>query len=296
VSPALRIVWTWRARAIASAFAAATAALTVWAAVDPRSDAWVAIATALLATVWTLVAVETHVFRVDADSEGLRRRSLRGADTLAWSAIRAVRLVDTRQESMAIVHARTTHLGAAFHVRLVTEREGGRPWNFNGWMDGFDDLLGIVAEREWPRLTTPQAPDSPLLGWTLRVLGRVIELGWAIVAGFALLFALFMASLYIVDAGVEPTRYFGFDLLIVALALLAAAWLVDSLVRKLGARRLLRDGLVERSRADWMMSAAGLVFGVLMLVLFVPEALAGDSGAWLLVGLGALGLLGTLLR
>ncbi|WAS94901.1 PH domain-containing protein [Nannocystis punicea] len=341
MSSALRLVWSWRARAIASIFAAGTAALAVWAAYDPRSDAWVTVATALLATVCTLAAVETHVFRVDADSEGLRRRSLCGTDTLAWTAIQAVRLVDTRHEGMAIVHARTTNLGAAFHVRLVTAGrslktapgpceaprpvreesrtgpnsatscpkghadsgrpgpfqrpagEGGRPWKFNRWMDGFDDLLGIVAERGWPRLTDPPAPDSPLLEWVLWILRRFIELGREIVAGFVLLFSLFFASTYIVAAGAEPTRNFGLDLLIVALALLAAASLVGSLVRKLGARRLLRD---DPSRADWMMSTAGLIFGTLVLVLFVPEALAGDRGAWLLIGLGALGLLGGLLR
>lgn len=304
----LRIVWSWRARAIASGLAVVSAAVTVWAAIDPRTSAWTAIGGGLLAGVTALMALETYVYRVDGDAAGLRRRSLRGTDTLAWAEIRGVQLVDSRDTGLAIVHTPTRDLGAAFHLRLITELRGPaaqgsslpgpasrRPWKFNAWMRGYDELRGLAAERGWPVVVEPPVREGRWVALVLLSLAAINELGSQLVWGFALFFMLFMASLAIVSE-VEPTGNFWLDLVLVASALLGVAGLVDVLIKRYGGRREAQEdaGDGER-RALWMAHAASLIGGALFLVMFVPRALAGGPGVeWFLVGLGVLGLIGAL--
>ncbi|MDC0672285.1 hypothetical protein [Nannocystis radixulma] len=302
----LRIVWSWRARTIASALAAVSVAVTVWAVVDPKSSAWVVIGGGLLAAVTACMALETYVYRVEGDAAGLRRRSLRGPDALAWSEVRGVRLVDSRHNGLAIVHTRTGDLDAAFHLRLLTESRGTgslgspssrRPWNFNAWMVGFDELRALVAEHEWPRLDEPVVEESPRLAKVLVRLSEANEIGTQIAFGFALFFVVFMASVAIL-VEVDLTGNFLLDLVLVAGALLAGAGLVDALVKSRGARLMAQEDASDRERRTlWLANAASLIGGVLVLVAFVPRALAGGPNVWvdwILVGMGAMALLGAL--
>jgi hypothetical protein len=296
----LRIVWSWRARAVASGLAVASAAIAGWVAVDPRSSVWAVIGGGLFAATCVFMALETYVYRVDGDATGLRRRSLRGAGALAWSEIRGVRLVETHHNGLAIVHTRTSDLAEAFHVRLIAEPRARRPWDFNAWMAGFDDLRALVAERGWSPLEEPAAAEDPRVATALRVLNDANEIGTQIVFGFALVFVLFVASVAIVaGADVEPTGHFFLDLVLVAGALLGCAGLVDALIKLRGARLMVQDGASDRERRTlWIANAASLIGGVLVLVAFVPRALAGGPDAWVawvLVGMGAAALLGALL-
>lgn len=307
----LRIVWSWRARVIASGLAAASVAVTVWAANDPRSSVWVVIGGGLLAAVISLMALETYVYRVDGDAAGLRRRSLRGADGLAWSEIRGVRLFRSRDTGLAIVHTRTGDLDEAFHLRLITESRGAqpldssapgppsrRPWNFNGWMVGYGELRALAAERGWPPIVEPVVEVHPRAARALGILSEVNGIGTQIAFGFALFFLVFMASVGIA-AEYEVTGNFFVDLALAAGALLGCAGLVDALLKRQGARRRAQEDASEREvRTLWMAHAAGLIGGVMFLVMFVPRALAGGPDVWVdwvLVGMAVLALLGALL-
>lgn len=290
--PSLQLVWSWRARALALASTAATAAISAWAAHDPKTAAWVPVAGAAVTLAFARVAAESLVFRVRVDAVGFTRRSLRGADALAWSELRGVRLIASRHEGAAIVHSQTTDPLEAFHARLLTDRAVARPWDFNGWMTGFDALLALAFERELPCAIEPPPPGHPLAAATLRALDTVNAIGFQLLAGFALLFCLFVGSVSIVvGLRLHLTRHFFLDLLLVALALLGLATLIRELARTVGARRLAHGGAPVH-RTDWLMDTASLIGGVLLLVAFIPRALAGaepdhDWATWLLVVFGA---------
>lgn len=305
----LRIVWSWRARAVASGLAAASAAITVWAAVAPKSPASTVIFCGLVAAVTAGMALETYVYRVDGDAAGLRRRSLRGTDTLAWEDVRGVRLVDTRDTGLAVVHTRTGNLGAAFHVQLLTQPHGAgphgsslrgpasrRPWRFNAWMSGYDELRRLVAARGWAALDEPLAEVDPRTAKVIEGLDAVNEIGRQIVWGFALLFMTFMASVGLVD--LDLRRDFFLDVALVAGALLMGAALVDALLKWFGGRAAAQAYASPGERRTlWMIHAASLIGGVLFLAMFVPRALAGGPDVWVdwvLVGFGALALFGAL--
>lgn len=296
----LRIVWSWRARAIAAGLTALSALATVRAALDPKTAAWVVIAAGLLTAVCAYKTAEMLVYRVTVDAAGLRRRSLRGTDELPWHAVRGVRLVATRHEGMAIVHTLTLEYIESFHARLITDDRGARPWDFNAWMDGYRPLLRDIAGRELPPLVELRAPESPRVQRALDVLDTANAIGTQLVFGFALLFFLFIGSVAIVAGGhVRLTGRFGLDLVLVASALLGAAGLVDALVKLLGARRLVLDGVAVRERRTyWMANAASLIGGVLVLVAFVPRALAGGHPSgwvdWVLVAMGGIMVYGAL--
>lgn len=306
----LRIAWSRRARAIASGLAAASVAVAVWAAYDPKTSVWGAIGAGLVAVVTSLMALETYVYRVEGDAAGLRRRSLRGADGLAWSEIRGVGLVRSRDSGVAIVHTRTGQLDEAFHLRLIIESRGAqplesngpgpssrRPWQFNAWMAGYDDLRALVAERGWPALNEPAVEMNPRLARGLGILGEVNGIGTLITFGFALFFLVFMASAGIA-AEFAVTGDFFVDLVLAAIALLAGAGLVDALLKRFGGRQTAQEEASDRERRTlWLAHASALIGGVMFLMMFVPRALAGGPNVWvdwILVGVGAAALLGGL--
>jgi hypothetical protein len=296
---ATEIVWSWGARATACGFMAAFAALAMWAAVDPRTSASVVVFAGSFALACALLAVETWVFRVRVDAEGLRRRSLRGTDALAWHEVRAVRSIASRHEGMSIVHRRTSDIAEAFHVRLVTGRAGARPWDFNGWMTGLDALVAELAARALPQDLAWPTPVPPIAARALRVLEAANSVGLQLVAGFSLLFVLGVASMAIVSAlDLAWTGHILLDVLLVGLGLLGCLGLLGSLAKLLGARRFVASGgSAGERRTAWMLDAAGSLGGVLLVVAFVPRVLggAGDWGDWLLLAFGV-GLVASALR
>lgn len=291
---AAEITWSWRARAVAGLLAAASGGSTVWAALDARTSAAVAVAGGALALVLAILALETCVFRVRVDGEGLRRRSLRGTDAIAWREVRGVRLFASRHEGFQIVHRRTDDFAAATHARLVPASGDRRPWDFNGWMRGFDGLLAYAQEHKLPALFDVESVDPPVVARTLRALNRANAIGLQMVAGFALFFTLFVAAVGVVAGlDVNVTGNILVDLGLVAVGILAVVLLIGEGATLLGVRRPASDEATpDELRVRGLMTAASLVGGVLLLIAFVPRALAGADAEvwvdWVLVAMGVL--------
>lgn len=292
------LCWGWPARLVALGFAATFGALAAWAVRDPATS-WIGCAAVLgLAAVAAALALELLVLRVVVDDEALRRRSLRSAlrwQTLRWDDVRVALLVASYQEGASVVHERTLAPERAAHV-LLLPRAAGRRWALNRWMHNFDAVLKQVESRELVALidpeTPPPSPGERALASATETLERANQIGASIVSGFALVFSLLLASAELTfGAGLVITGGL-VDLVIVAAGLLLGVAALSRALGLLGAAELARAGAASRRRVDWMLSAAGVVLGAVLLRWFVPRALAGAGEApwvdWVLVAMALL--------
>lgn len=121
------------------------------------------------------------------------------------------------------------------------------------------------------------------------LLARIVE--W-----YALVFMLFAAALGLV-AGLDVTLTGNIliDLVLVAVILFGAVYGLMRALRAIGARR--RSSEVGPPHAEWPFEAAGLVGGLLLVVVFLPRALSAADRSWFDVVfalVGAVMSLGTL--
>lgn len=290
----LELRWGRRVRVAGVLGLAASLGLTVWASVHPGAAALTVGGAAALTLVALASVVSMFVFRVRLDEKMFVRRTIRGADTLAWEEVEAAILVESHVRGNTIVHARTLDPAAASHV-LLYPFKGGRRWHFHRGMTDFPALVAAARGRD---LVTLDRPDARLPSRGERVLEQAAvkldgfnRLGAGIVGWFALLFVLFAASLSLVDFfAVSVFGPFFVYLALVALALLGLVYGLTLALRAVGGLRDV-DDTGAPTDGEWPMAAASLIGGVLLIVGFLPRALDGDERTWLdalLVVVGAL--------
>jgi hypothetical protein len=299
--------WGWRVRLAAIGMACALAACAVWAWRDPETTLAGAVVATGFAVAGLVVAAALLVDRVRVDDRGLERRTLFRTRDLPWSAIDAALLVRTYQRGATIIHERVLDFDVAEHV--ILRCEGRRSWSLNAWMDGFEALLAEVARRQLPRaLVAVPMPrggqEAAALGLAplptrggeaaaagLRALDQFNAAGAVVLSAFALLFVLLVGAFALIfGLGVVITGSWIVDLGLVCVALLAALWGASRVLGRIGAARFGDADAVPGgvSRVDWMLSGAGLLGGILLLVGFIPRVFAGGENLWVDLVIAAL--------
>ena len=271
-------------------------ALTAWAANDAKTELVELLACAALTAAALLNAVWGLTLRVEVDDQALRRRSLWGRQTLRWDEIRVALLVDTAYEGVSVVHRRTRDPQRAFHILLVPKRAKSRRWGFNRWMTGFEALARELTARELIALVDPEAPPPGPLDEALKRgekrYEQFIRGAMTLISGFALVFSLLVAAVSLVSALNLSLTGGLLDFVIVAAVLLGAVHLLSLALVTVGAGHFAAAAPGLSARANWMLSAAGVVLGLVFLSWFIPRALAGQGEApwvdWILVGRGLL--------
>ncbi|MEZ4382153.1 MAG: PH domain-containing protein [Nannocystaceae bacterium] len=284
--------WGWRLRLGGVAASLALAATSAWAWVDPRTSTLAAALATIAPILGVVVTLRLFRMRVRVDAEGLRGRYRFGERALPWSAVDAATLLRTYQRGATIIHEHVRDPAAAMHV--ILHERGGRGWAFNDWMSGFAELVAEVSRRGLVdrrgaavAMTVDEASagaheedEESLAARGLRGIERFNRGGAAVLSAFALLFVLVVGAFALtLSAGVRITGSWAVDLGLVAVGLFAALWGVSRVLSAIGAARF-EAPPGGASRVDWMLNGAGLLGGILLLVAFIPRALAGGDRLW----------------